>query len=501
MSKSLFVTPCHAADHKIDDIGPARIVSGRLASLALFAVIVLAPLPFGSTDPLPTLTWCCALGMALCTVSLRALDSRHLLIVAGVAVIAGAYLLVVHEQVAARPFFDAALPDPIWHAASDALGSPVPASMSMVRDQPVFALGAPLAAILCLLVSFIVCVDRQRAHRLLHVVAWSGSAYAAYGIAAFFIDPTMVLWMKKQAYLTVLTSTFINRNTAAAYFGACSIVWLLILLQDITRSLPSGAGGLSRSAIAQALRNLRDISLIRFLAFFACFIAMFLTGSRAGVLLSLLVGAIAVGGLAWKAVSLGGKHAWMLMPVGGILIGLIQLLGAGVIGRLDSEGLAGGGRLDTYRSTWAMIADHPWLGTGLGTFAWSYPSYRSGAWTSWGTWERAHSTPLEIVSDMGLPLAGLVVAGWTAIFGVLLFGLWSRQRDRIVLVAALAAASLGILHSMIDFSLQIPGFALMVFALVGAGLAQSFRITQSPRHAVMRSPSSSSRQPDISRSG
>jgi hypothetical protein len=31
---------------------------------------------------------------------------------------------------------------------------------------------------------------------------------------------------------------------------------------------------------------------------------------------------------------------------------------------------------------------------------------------------------------------------------------------------------------MIDFSLQIPGFALMVFALVGAGLAQSFRVTR-----------------------
>jgi hypothetical protein len=74
----------------------------------------------------------------------------------------------------------------------------------------------------------------------------------------------------------------------------------------------------------------------------------------------------------------------------------------------------------------------------------------------------------------------LIFAGWTAVFGVLLFGLWIRNRDQIIVVAALAAASLGILHSLIDFSLQIPGFALMVFALVGAGLAQSFRVTQSP---------------------
>jgi hypothetical protein len=41
-------------------------------------------------------------------------------------------------------------------------------------------------------------------------------------------------------------------------------------------------------------------------------------------------------------------------------------------------------------------------------------------------------------------------------------------------VGALAVAILGLAHSIIDFSLQIPGYAIVVFALVGAGLAQSF---------------------------
>jgi O-antigen ligase len=132
-----------------------------------------------------------------------------------------------------------------------------------------------------------------------------------------------------------------------------------------------------------------------------------------------------------------------------------------------------------------MIRDHPWLGTGLGTFAWSYPAYRSSDLTSWGIWDRAHSTPLEIASDMGLPLATVVIAGWVADFAVLGYGLWTRNRDQIIMVAALATASLGILHSLIDFSLQIPGFALVVFALVGAGLAQSFRAASVRRRAVI----------------
>ena len=35
-------------------------------------------------------------------------------------------------------------------------------------------------------------------------------------------------------------------------------------------------------------------------------------------------------------------------------------------------------------------------------------------------------------------------------------------------------AILALAHSLIDFSLQIPGYAIVVFALLGAGLAQSF---------------------------
>jgi O-antigen ligase len=464
-----------------------RPASNPIASLILFVVVILAPLPFGSVDPLPIVAWCTALGIALSAASLHALDARHFLVIAGVAIVVVAYLLVLHEQVAVQPFFTVSRSDPVWRAAADALGAPLAPSVSMVRDQPIFALGAPLAAVLCLLVSFIVCVDRKRAHQLLYVVAWSGSAYAVYGIAAFLIDPTKVLWMTKQAYFTVLTSTFINRNTAAVYFGSCAIIWLLILADGVRQHLPAGAN-VSFAILSRSIQTLRRDAWIGFLAFFLCLVAMFLTGSRAGVLLSLLVGASVFSRMAWKAVRSSWNSLGMLTAGVGALFVIIQLLGAGVVGRLDNEGLASGGRLETYRSTLGMIRDHPWLGTGLGTFAWSYPTYRSSNLTSWGVWDRAHNTPLEIASDMGLPLAGLVVTAWAGVFAVLAFGLWTRKRDQIIVVAALATASLGILHSLIDFSLQIPGFAIVVFALVGAGLAQSFRIIPSPVSAIDAQP-------------
>ena len=73
-----------------------------------------------------------------------------------------------------------------------------------------------------------------------------------------------------------------------------------------------------------------------------------------------------------------------------------------------------------------------------------------------------------------LPLAGLVVIAWAVVLAVLVHGVRTRRRNLAVPVAALAVGVLALLHSLIDFSLQIPGFSILAFALVGTGLAQSF---------------------------
>lgn len=87
----------------------------------------------------------------------------------------------------------------------------------------------------------------------------------------------------------------------------------------------------------------------------------------------------------------------------------------------------------------------------------------------------AHSTPLEIAADMGVPIAALVLVSWMVIFAVLVRGTLIRRRGLLVPAAALAISALATLHSLIDFSLQIPGYSIVALSLVGAGLAQSFR--------------------------
>src|SRR5258705_416389 len=87
-----------------------------------------------------------------------------------------------------------------------------------------------------------------------------------------------------------------------------------------------------------------------------------------------------------------------------------------------------GRRLEAYRSTLRIIADYPWFGTGWGTFAAIFPTYRSSNISIWGVWDIAHSTPLELAAELGIPLALLVAFAWVVGIVVLLRGTRRSRR-------------------------------------------------------------------------
>jgi O-antigen ligase len=445
----------------------------RITSWLLFAAVTLAPLPFGSSQPVAVAFWCIVLGAGLVCAPTRSLGAGQLALAAVAAVVVAAYGLVLHEQLAEHPWLPGAIAHPIWRQAQVVLGVPVTASVSIARNQPWFELGRPLVCVLAISCGFLVGADGGRARQLMKVIAWSGVTYAAYGILAHMFDPGHILWREKEAYLDSVTSTFINRNTAGAYFGSCAVVWSLLLWERVRREMPRGP--LKWKAIpARLFLHAPKKVVLSFAMLLVCLAAMFMTGSRGAVVLSLL--ALVVAFTTFFRRDLPGRAGLVTALVGGGAVALVvlQVMGAGVNARFDVQGLADGGRLETYKATLRMIADHPWFGTGQGTFAYAFPAYRSPNVSIWGIWDMAHNTLLQIAADMGVPIAALVVVTWIAIFAVLIPGARVRRRGLVVPVAALAIATLGVLHSLIDFSLQIPGYSIVALSLIGAGLAQSF---------------------------
>jgi O-antigen ligase len=457
--------------------GSRNLGSTRIASWLLFAAATLAPLPFGSNVPTAIAFWCIVLGACLVLAPVHSLGAGQLGLAGLAVIVVAAYALVLHEQLVEHPWLRVATPPPIWHEAEAALHTPIAPVVSIARNQPWFELGRPLLCVLAIACGFLIGVDQERARRLIKLTAWSGAAYAAYGILAHLFDPTHILWREKEAYFDSVTGTFVNRNTAAAYFGSCAVVWSLMLWETMRRDM--GSGPLDWPAMGARLFSAPPKkSIVAFAMLFLCLAAMFMTSSRAGVTFSLLALVVAFTAFFWRDLPQRAGLVIGLAGSGACALILLQLMGGNVNARFDTAGLAAGGRLETYKATLRMIADHPWLGTGLGTFAYAFPAYRSSNVSIWGVWDMAHSTPLEIAADMGVPIATLVLVSWMVIFAVLIRGILARRRELLVPVAALAISALATLHSLIDFTLQIPGYTIVALSLVGAGLAQSFRASE-----------------------
>jgi O-antigen ligase len=454
--------------------------SNRLPALILAVAVAGAPFPFGSRDATTVALWCLVLALGLLLASPRRLRSGHYRLLAGIAGIVACWAFVLHEQLADHPWI--AHPNPIWAKASELLKTQLTPSVSVIRGEPFYALGAPLANVLALTLGLIVGADRESADRTLKAMAWAGAGYAIYGIGNLLLFPAAFLWRERTADLGTLTATFVNRNTAAAYFGSCAAVWLVLAMARVRARLPAGPIAwrkLGRNVYPEGRADPQII--VRFVMFFICLSAMFMTGSRGGVLSSLF--ALVVAAVIFFRSDLPRVASLLVVAAGfaAVALGLLQILGGNVQARIDVEGLVEQGRLEAYRSTLRIIADHPWFGTGLGTFAAVFPPYRSANISIVGVWDLAHSTPLELAAEVGVPLALVTAIGWIVALLVLMRGTRRSRRETIVPHAALAVSLIALLHSSIDFSLQVAGYAIVVFAVAGVGLAQSVPSASSRR--------------------
>jgi hypothetical protein len=87
---------------------------------------------------------------------------------------------------------------------------------------------------------------------------------------------------------------------------------------------------------------------------------------------------------------------------------------------------------------------------------------------------------------MGIPVAVLIATGAVASACILLrAAAQSEPTDRAILAAIAGIAILSYLHSMIDFSLQIPGYLIVFGILLGCGLARALTTKKQRRVKIL----------------
>lgn len=155
-------------------------------------------------------------------------------------------------------------------------------------------------------------------------------------------------------------------------------------------------------------------------------------------------------GLAWGAMTWWGSVSQ-------------QALGAGA--RLAADGGLGesspNARSNIWRNALQLIAANPWTGTGFGEFnvAWSMTAFAN---RPTAFFDHTHNLPLQLMVELGVPLAGLVMA----LLGLALWQGWRRGAKAADDMAALACRTALVLvlltglHSLVEYPLWYAYFLL-----------------------------------------
>jgi O-antigen ligase len=184
-----------------------------------------------------------------------------------------------------------------------------------------------------------------------------------------------------------------------------------------------------------------------------------------------------------------GMSRFKVLAVASVLfvaVGFTILGSNPVIERLQSMGNENEpslvGRLTVWKASMELVEENLLLGTGLGTFPWSFTRVRPAGLTL--RYREAHNDYVQVATEMGL-LALLLIC-W-GIFSVFRVCLSQFKNTHSLFRAGLILGSLGaivaiLVHSVSDFNLQITANGILFSLLIGLAVGTSVGVhTDNPK--------------------
>lgn len=318
------------------------------------------------------------------------------------------------------------------------------------------------------IVSFLV-VQLLRRKSQVRILAWLisgyGSAIALFGLIQGIASNGKLYWLRTAQFGGWIYGPYVNHNHYAGLMEMLAPIPLVISLRPDMRRPHRALAGLSAAVMASTI---------------------FLSGSRGGMV------AFAVELLMFTAfLTKRRQDLKAVVALAGFLATAVALLawlgGDDLLQRLASfhstaqVEISGGTRLTIGRDALKMFAQKPLMGWGLGVFAEIYPQFRSFPTNL--LVDRAHNDYLQILVETGALGFATVLWFLVRLYQCSLRKLrrWPPDSNSAITLAALLGVSGILVHSCVDFNLQIPANAALFYVLcVVAAMKPSFGLHHRP---------------------
>lgn len=330
-------------------------------------------------------------------------------------------------------------------------------------------------AMLCFLATQVLSRSAD-ARKLAWILAVYGFVLAAFALLQGVAPNGKLYWLREPRLGGWIYGPYVNHNHYAGLMELLVPIPLILSLTRIASDKPRIAAGVAAAIMVGTL---------------------FLSGSRGGMLAILVE--LAVLGVMLLRQRKGIRIAVGLVAFAVVLVGMLTWLGGkqlttrltSIAAESRSE-ISGGMRLSIDRDALRMFRQKPVLGWGLGTFSVVYPQFRS-FYTNFFV-NQAHNDYLQLLAETGLVGFGIMIWFLVSAYRRALpkIGNWMTDVTSAVTLACTMSITGILVHSLVDFNLQIPANAALfyVFCTIAAAppLTQRLRkrrpVTPSPAEQV-----------------
>ncbi len=303
-----------------------------------------------------------------------------------------------------------------------------------------------------------------RIKRIVVVIISVGFSISLLGIMQKFTGTKDMYWVVKASRST-LFGPFENRNHFAGYIGMV-IPLALGLLVSRFASAAFSRHAARRSIVAKFQSHFFANLLLTFVIVIMIS-SIFLSLSRGGII-SFFVVVVAFCTLVGLAKLRGVMGRGLKIIVSVLVITFVFLMWLGLDPVLDRlSNISSPPRYEVYENTINIAKDFPLLGTGVGTFQYIYPGYKTLQDQLY--YDHAHNDYLELISDSGLVGFVIVLSGLIMFFWKTLVKWWERRYyyAKGVTLGGVCSVIAILAHSFTDFNLHIPANALFLSIILG----------------------------------